>query len=129
MRHNEVFCILFFLCSQFFFFQIFLEYFDEIVLHEFNPTFPNVVIGGSFPGQLVLWNLTEAMLSEENYNFSVCMVIRSTVNFFFKINCSILLNIFISVDYGTVLYNQLSVKCNYFINPFMTNVAYTWHLV
>lgn len=53
-----------------------MEYFDEIVLHEFNPTFPNVVIGGSFPGQLILWNLTEAMLSEENYNFSVCMVIK-----------------------------------------------------
>ena len=33
---------------------------------------PNVVIGGSFTGQLVLWNLAEEMLSGESDNFYVC---------------------------------------------------------
>lgn len=40
------------------------------------------MIGGSFPGQLILWNLTEEMLSEENDNFSVCINIKSIL--FFK---------------------------------------------
>lgn len=60
-----------------------MEYFDEIPLHKFNPTFPNVVIGSSFAGQLVLWNLNEEMLSEEKDNFSVCVIIKLIVNFFF----------------------------------------------
>lgn len=63
-----------------------MECFDEIALHKFNPTFPNVVIGGGFYGQLVLWNLTEEMLSEGEDNFSVCIVIKPIVNFFFHIN-------------------------------------------
>ena len=39
--------------------QLFLEAPDDIVCFQFNPTDPNVVVGGCINGQIVLWDIHE----------------------------------------------------------------------
>ncbi|XP_054723577.1 dynein axonemal intermediate chain 3-like [Uloborus diversus] len=43
---------------------ILLKHFDDVIVHKFNPTTPNLVVGGSLSGHLVLWQVNSDCLSQ-----------------------------------------------------------------
>ncbi|GIX90179.1 dynein intermediate chain 3, axonemal [Caerostris extrusa] len=53
-----------------FFPKLVLEYFDDLTVINFNPIKPNLLVGGSLSGQLVLWDVKQEMYDRDHTNIS-----------------------------------------------------------